>query len=601
MNWRDRLTLGQRAMLASPTLITWVVMVGAFLFGIQAFGIGSDYWSSILVIGGIYVLLAIGLNVVVGYAGLLDLGYAGFWAVGAYATAFVTGRAPFAPLELGVWAAVPFAIAAAVISGLFLGLVTLRVRGDYLAIVTLGFGEIVRVIANSWDPVTGGPSGVTSIPHPEFLGLNFGLDPRPYVILIWALIGLVALVVHRMWNSRVGRRWFATKQDEDAAEVIGIPTFRTKLLAFALGASTAGFAGVVYSSYVGYISPDNFLLTVAILVLASVVLGGMGHMGGAMVGALALVLLPEIFRDFDQARFLGFGIVLIVMMIVRPAGILPAQPRRYRLPEASAESRGTQVAASGKPLLEVRDLVRRFGGLTAVNQVAFEVLEGEILSVIGPNGAGKSTLFDLITGVQPPDGGSVVFGGQPLTGLKPHDIARLGVARTFQLIRLFGSVSAAENVMIGADLGGDETVLDAVLRNAKHRAEEDERMALASQTLAFCGIRHLAENPASSLSYGDQRRLEIARALAMRPRLLLLDEPAAGMNPTERQRLMELIESVRHRGVSILLIEHDISLVMTISNRIVVLDHGVVIACGRPAEVVEDPAVIEAYLGTEAA
>jgi ABC-type branched-subunit amino acid transport system permease subunit len=262
-----------------------VIVVGLGVVGMQPFGIGSPYLSAIIVMAGIYMLLAMGLNVVVGFTGLLDLGYAGFWAVGAYTTTIVTGAAPFRPMDLNFWEAIPIAILVAVLSGVLLGLVTLRIRGDYLAIATLGFGEIVRITANSWDGVTGGPSGITDIAHPNLFGFDFGLDPRHYVALIWVFLGALYFIIANMWGSRIGRAWYATRQDEDAAEILGVPTFRMKLLAFATGASTAGLAGAVYSSYVGYIIPSNFVLLAAIMVLASVVLGGMGNMKGAMVGA----------------------------------------------------------------------------------------------------------------------------------------------------------------------------------------------------------------------------------------------------------------------------------------------------------------------------
>src|SRR3954447_24404908 len=276
---------------AISNYIPAAAIIALGIWGLRPLGMGSDYWSAVIVMAGIYMLLAMGLNVVVGYSGLLDLGYAGFWAVGAYTTAIVTGKAPFHPLELDIWGAIPFAIIVTVTSGILLGLVTLRVRGDYLAIVTLGFGEIVRIVANSWDSVTNGPSGITDIEHPSLFGFNFGIEPARYVALIWVLIAILYFLISGLWNSHIGRAWYATRQDEDAAEILGVPTFRMKLLAFATGASTAGFAGAIYSSYVGYIVPSNFVLLTAIMILAAVVLGGMSNMKGAMLGAAIIVFL----------------------------------------------------------------------------------------------------------------------------------------------------------------------------------------------------------------------------------------------------------------------------------------------------------------------
>jgi ABC-type branched-subunit amino acid transport system ATPase component/ABC-type branched-subunit amino acid transport system permease subunit len=615
----------QRA--GQPTVENGIVLavgVAAACVGLRVFGLGSVYWSSVLVLAGIYVLLAIGLNVVVGYAGLLDLGYAGFWAVGAYATAIVTGKAPYHPFALSVWWAIPFAVGATILSGLVLGTATLRVRGDYLAIVTLGFGEIVRILANSLDKVTGGPAGVTDIPHPRIGPFDFGLDPRPYVALLCVVIGLSVLIISRLWHSRIGRAWMATKIDEVAAETVGIPAFRMKLLAFATGATTASFAGVLYASYVGYITPDNFVILVAVLILAAVVMGGMGHMNGVVLGALAVVILPEISRRFEQERLLVFGGVLVVMMIVRPQGLLPLRMRRYDLTHVATTAgqavalpngwRRPVVIAERKdpgglageqtrrtPILECRGVTRRFGGLTAVDTVSFAVDDGAIFAVIGPNGAGKSTLFDLISGVRPADSGDIRLDGRSLIGMTPHAITASGVARTFQLIRLFGTSSVAENVITGLDVHGQSTVADVVLKTPRHRRAESAALQAAWEIMRFCDISRLANENAANLSYGDQRRVEIARALATRPRILLLDEPAAGMNPSEKQSLIKLIHAIREQGVTVILIEHDMTVVMQISDEVLVLDHGIVIARGRPTEVSKDRRVIEAYLGVDQA
>jgi ABC-type branched-subunit amino acid transport system ATPase component/ABC-type branched-subunit amino acid transport system permease subunit len=591
------------------------VMLVALVIGIQAFGIGSNYWSAVLVLAGVYALLALGLNVVVGYAGLLDLGYAGFWAVGAYTTAIITGQAPFHPLVLGVAGAVPFAILATVASGMVLGAVTLRLRGDYLAIVTLGFGEIVRIIATSWDKVTNGPSGITGIPHPSLLGVDFGLDPRPYVALAWALIGVAVILIHNLWNSRAGRALTATKQDEDAAEVSGVPTFAFKMLAFGVGAATAGIAGVVYSTYVGFISPDNFTILVAILVLAAVVLGGMGHTSGVLLGALAVVTIPEVLRDFQQARYLIFGVLLVGMMVLRPAGLLPARPRRYRLPPIDLDSDGTVAspnfvtgagpaevgAASAPPLLDCREVTVRFGGLVALNAVSFSVSRKTVFAVIGPNGAGKSTLFDAITGIRGLTSGRIALLGRTVTGWRPHRVAKAGVARTFQQVRLFPAATVAENVMVGVDLRRRSSIVAGVLRLPSYRRIDREVRQQVASLLHFCEIERLSDALAGSLSYGDQRRVEIARALGTQPQLLLLDEPAAGLNHDEKRRLIALIGRIRDAGVTVVLIEHDMSLVMGIADEVAVLDHGVLISQGAPGAVRADPVVLEAYLGVDVA
>jgi branched-chain amino acid transport system permease protein len=499
----------------------------------------------------------------------------------------------------------------AALCGFLVGLPSLRLRGDYLAIVTLGFGEIVRIIANSWDPITNGPAGITDIPHPVLGRLDFGLDPRPYIALLGVLIGLMMLVISRLWRSHVGRGWMATRLDEGAAEAMGVPTFQMKLLAFATGAATAGLAGVMYASYVTYITPANFVITVAILILAAVVLGGMGRLSGVTIGAFAVVMFPEVFRDFEQERFLVFGATLVLMMILRPQGLLPARAHTYRLPSAAepvaairagpTTADGDEPRAEPEVLLRCRDVVRRFGGLTAVNTVSFDVPNGSIFAVIGPNGAGKSTLFDVVSGMQRPTSGQILFRGQSVVGLAPHAITRLGMARTFQLIRLFASSSVTENVLVGMDAHQRPSALAAIVGTPGYRRSERDSLARVADILDFCGIRSLASEAAGNLSYGDQRRVEIARALATQPRLLLLDEPAAGMNPIEKRGLATLVRAIRDEGTTVLIIEHDMSLIMDLCDEVLVLDHGLVIAHGPPHQVSHDRAVVEAYLGVDVA
>lgn len=593
-----------------------VIVIGLGVLGVQPFGIGSVYWSSVIVMAGIYAILVVGLNVVVGYAGMLDLGYAGFWAVGAYTTAYITGAAPLALFRLSVWWAIPAAVAATVVSGLLLGLVTLRVRGDYLAIVTLGFGQIVGIIANSWDAVTKGPSGITNIPHPVVLGFSFGLDPRPYVALIWVILGLEVLLINNLWRSRFGRAMYATRQDEDAAEVIGVPTFRMKMLAFAIGASTAGFAGVVYSSYVGFIAPANFVLMVAILLLASIVIGGMSNLKGVILGAFAVIILPEIFRSFAQERYLVFAAVLVTMIILRPAGLLPLRARLYRLraspgrnatpnPWVGSDHFRDRMSRSSNlphrlqtsPVLQCAGLTYSFGAVRAVSKVDLQIAPQTVHGIIGPNGAGKTTLFNLINGILRPNEGEIVFCGRRIDSSAPHTIAAMGISRTFQLIRLFPLVTVTENVLIGTDGSHQSTFVGAMLRSPRQRRDEREGLGKVAEVLELCNVRDYANELAANLSYGDQRRVEIARAMASSPSLLLLDEPAAGMNPSEKRELVEVIRRIRDSGTTVAIIEHDMSVVMEISDQMSVLDHGVVITEGTPAEVRRNPVVIEAYLG----
>jgi len=571
----------------------------------------NRYYIDVLTQVGIYVTLALGLNIVVGLAGLLNLGYIAFYAVGAYAYGLLATRA-----DLSFWAVLPLGVVLAGVCGVLLGFPALRLQGDYLAIVTLGFGEMIRIVLNNWDSFTGGPNGIIDIARPNLFGFIF-THPIHYYYLILAIVLLTIFAVNRLNQSRLGRAWTAMRDDEVAAEAMGIDLVKTKLLAFGLGAAWAGLAGVFFASKMTFISPESFTFFESVIVLCMVVLGGIGSIPGVILGAAILMILPEMMRQFALYRMLIFGGAMVGMMVVRPKGLLAVRRRTVQTPRqgsahtASANMPQTPPVVSrqgggriveapveaGLTLLETHKLSVDFGGLRALDMIDLSVKAGEILSLIGPNGAGKTTFFNCVTGLFSPSSGEILYRGENLVGLRPHQVAIKGVTRTFQNIRLFREMTVLENVMVGRHCRMRSGVIGAILRPKGVIGEEEEVVAQAIDLLRFVGLEEKTDLWASQLPYGDQRRLEIARAMASNPSLLLLDEPAAGMNPQETNGLMDLIYSIRARGITVMLIEHHMKVVMGISERIVVLDHGMKIAEGTPEAIRADARVIDAYLG----
>jgi len=610
-------------------------------------------------------ILALGLNIVVGFAGLLDLGYAAFFAIGAYTYGVLASgqlsppwrdfwqpfqwlglvsrfHVPGAPdvvqFHFSFWLMLPAAALVAAFFGILFGAPTLRLKGDYLAIVTLGFGEIVPIVVRNTPTLTNGAMGLNGVLSPQLFGYKFGVDSTPYYYLGVAMIALLIFVSVRLRDSRIGRAWMAIREDEIAAGAMGVNRARLKLLAFAVGAAFAGATGTFYIAKLGTATPDMFQFPVSVMVLVMVVLGGMGSVAGVVLGAVILQLLQSWFLqdltqwihalgrlvhvewlqhiELVQAIELFFGIILVLMMLYRRQGLIPAGRTVAALSlteQAAAPSRGgigftlsrieqTELPP-GTPMLETAGLTKRFGGITAVNRVDLTIPPNSVLGLIGPNGSGKTTFFNLVTGLDRPDAGRVLFMGDDITGLPAHTIVERGIARTFQTLRLFANMTVLENVLVGMHTRTQASAIGAVLRPPAVLAEEAEAREWAEEVLRVFGNRLIPRmnHLASTLSYANRRRLEIARALASRPRLLLLDEPTAGMNPAETLELADQIGSLRNLGLTVLFIEHKLDVVNTIADKVAVLDYGEKIAEGRAEEVHQNEDVIRAYLGRTAA
>ncbi len=551
----------------------------------------------------------------------------------------------------------------AAIWGVLRGVPVLKLNDDYFAIVTFSFYEIVLLIIKNEVWLTEGPKGINNfLPGLQYLHYQenvpyFKNDQILYFCILFFL-GLTLLATYFIQNSRIGRCLFALKADSLSAKACGIHIPSARLTIFAFSGFVGGVGGALMAAKIGIVSPNNFDFWVSVIFLSCIVFGGMGHIRGVLLGTIVLIAVQEILKDgipirmsadalrqfqegfwkiFQnkilfvtangieikipaQARFLVFGVVMVLVMIFRPKGLLPRKGEGRRLSELEKTEILTQPCSKfhlthltsyptgakqeqwiEEPyILEIRQLSKNFGGVQAVKEVSEKIARGKITSLIGPNGAGKTTLFNMVTNFVPPSRGQLIFhskkGTREITGVPTEEIAYLGITRTFQNIRLFQDLSVLDNVKVGLFSQSKNWLLQALCPWLGIREEMEVHRA-AVKYLDFVGLLDYAHYTASSLSYGYQRKLEIARALAANPEFLLLDEPAAGMNPQETKELTTLIQKIRNCGITIFLIEHDMSLVMEISDYIFVLDGGTKISSGSPKEIKCDPLVIRAYLG----
>ncbi len=562
----------------------------------------NEYELRLFMLFLIYGVIAVGLNVLVGLTGLVSLGQAGLFALGSYTGAILATRAG---LDM-----ITASLAAALVAGLFgvlLAYPTVRVRGVYLAVVTIAFGIIVENVAIEWQSLTGGTTGITSIPAPNVFGWR--LSGFAFYGVLAATLFIATLATHNLKTSRFGRAMLAVSQSEIAARAMGIDATGMRTMAFVVASVTAGLAGTFYAFLNAYISPDIFTFSDSVRFLLMVILGGAATTFGPVLGAYLLTYLPEFLQQFALWQKFAYGALLLLVMFALPKGILGTLGlllKRLRPVDRAVSTEGAIPAeASLRPAepglaaeLVARGLTVRFGGLTALSEASLRVKGGEVHALIGPNGAGKSTFVNTISGFYTPASGDCELDGIALTGLRSHQIARVGLSRTFQNTELFGDMSVLENVIAGYQRRLTYGVVDAVLRTPRRRREEAQARQVAIGLLAFVGLEAYANEAARFLPFGLQRRLEIARALAAKPRLLLLDEPAAGLTTQEIDDLEAVIRRIAALGISVLLIEHHVDLIMAVADTVTVLDYGQVIASDTPSVVQDDPRVIEAYFGT---
>jgi branched-chain amino acid transport system permease protein len=574
----------------------------------------NPYYVHILIMAGIFAVLALSLNLLLGYTGQLSLGHAAFFGIGAYTSALLTLR-----LDWSVWLGMAAGIVAAAVAGWAIGRLALKLRGAYFVLVTISFAGVISLISLNWMDLTNGPLGLPGVPAPV-LGPWSLRSKSAYYYVVLIAVALAWLVCYRLVGSRIGRAFVALRENEALAEAVGIDVTRYLVLAAVVSAAMAGLAGGLYAHYTRFVSPEVFLFTYTVTMVIMVVAGGKGTLAGPLVGALLFTALPEALREMTswQWQMLAYGVVLVLLVYFLPEGIVPAIEQgmgtraelRPSDPIARPHRAGTSAggfpigrSASGPPdqTLQIRELAVQFGGVRALAGVSFDVRPGSITSLIGPNGAGKTTAFNAITGYLRAGGGRISYGDAPLTGRRPSAIARRGVVRTFQKTSVFPALSVRDNVMIGLHLRG-RAGLASVLAGRRSVREEEARLgAEAEQVIDFVGLGHRRHEVASALPYGEQRLVELAIALAAQPTLLLLDEPAAGMAGAERDAVSGLVRRIREQGVTVLLVEHDMWMVMGISDSVIVLNHGVVIAEGPPATIQAHPEVVRAYLGAAAA
>jgi branched-chain amino acid transport system permease protein len=598
----------------SSAIVSWVRRRWQFLILIVLIVcfpifIRSYFVTRVGIVLALFVISVTGMTLLTRYAGVISLGHSAFFALGAYISAILTVRVGW-----NAWLSMGFAGGAAVVCAYLFSVPFLKLRRVYLAMATLGLGQVAYLLAKDLNEVTGGVSGIPGIPYLSFGRIALREDWQLFY-LFGSFVVFFVFFTENIGNTRLGRAYHAIRTNETAAQAMGINVQWELSKLFCYSALVSALAGSMLAHFITFISPESFTIDFSFTLLIIVIIGG-ANIWGALTTAVVLIGFSEVFRGFQDLSMGFYGLLLIVSLFVFPEGLSAVLfPRGYARRRMSVKNLEHDLIDHSNPghvrrsvqnrsfkegkILELSNISKNFGGTEALSKVSVSVDYHRIVGIIGPNGAGKTTLLNVVNGFLTPQGGRVFFQGVDVTHKTPHEMARLGLGRTFQLINLFKGMTVIENAMVGGHLRGRSGILMGGFNLGRPRHEEAMIRNTAMRSLEFLGLMDRAYDVVENLSFGEQKLVELARALAMEPELLLLDEPAAGLNSAEMERLSEILRRIREQGITIVLVEHNMPLVMSLSDLVFVLDFGRGIALGTPEEVSGDKEVIRAYLGQE--